>query len=82
MHKTRRFIFFTLLACMALSHPLPADEGDCYTEARSCVIRPSWALGGLVVVAVLAIALQRNGSCHGEHHSKLHNSSSSSHSKK
>lgn len=72
MHKTRRFIFFILLACMGLSHPLPAQETDCYAESRSCVIRPSWALGGLVVVAVLAIALQRNGSCHGEHGKRSH----------
>lgn len=71
MHKTRRFFFFTLLACMALSHPLPAAQDKYNTEERSCVIRPSWALGGLVVVAILAIALQ-SGGCHGDHHTPNH----------
>lgn len=68
MSTLRRYIFLTLLASMALSHPLQADEGDCYTESRSCAIRPSWALSGLVIVAILAITLQRNGKCPESHH--------------
>jgi hypothetical protein len=64
MHQTRRCIFYVFLVCLFFSAPLRAQDGECYSEARSCMIRPSWALSGLIVVAVLAIALQRNESFH------------------
>ena len=86
MHKTRRFFFLTLLACMALSHPMSATVNGNYqtnnTEDRSFFIQPSWALGGLVAVAILTIVLQRKGRCPGDHHfdAKNYYTSSGSHS--
>lgn len=83
MHKTRRFFFLTLLACMALSHPISATVRDNYqtnhanhAEERSCIIRPSWALGGLAVAALLVIALQQKG-CRGNHYYDLKDYNSS-----
>ena len=64
MHPTRRFIFYVLLGCFFFSAPLRAQEGECYSKARGCGIRPSWALTSLIAVVVLAIALQRNESFH------------------
>lgn len=67
MPLTRRLFHVAILAAIALSPPLHADDGDCYEESRSLVIRPSWALLSLVVVATLAVALQRSSNCHLKH---------------
>lgn len=61
MNAIRRFVMITTIASVfACTVPLGADCGDCYEQSCGCKIAPEWALGGLAVVAIVAVVLQND----------------------
>lgn len=65
MRKFQRiFAVMAVIALLGSTASLRAEDGDCYQEACYRKIRPEWALGGLAVVAVVAVCLQNSNAGH------------------
>jgi hypothetical protein len=61
MKKLQRLLAIaTALALLLSTIPLQADEGDCYQQCSYRKLRPEWAIGGLAVVAIVAVCLQNS----------------------
>lgn len=65
MRKFQKLLVMTLVtALLSSTASLKAEEGDCYEQCCYRKLRPEWAIGGLVVIAVVAVALQNSSHNH------------------